>query len=286
MSVTEGQADFSPIEPGKIRIFDSASLQEVSPAVKGLATGDRLRFRFRKDGRIAFGVLDQRTWNLTPDNRPFGDLAKLGQLYSGRRRDATGGISPLGKQEREALWRELSGRYPEEFTVRPEAAVEWRMEQILSAWKMKRSDLGAFHRRWLADELVEAGWQPGERGNEDMERYRYVLRLQSLAAHGSHAQAVAAADAVAARWPKDHNTLYDRACVFALAAGAVQGDVALSDRYAARAVALLRQAVAAGYRNGPHIRRDPDLNALRRRKDFLDLLRDLTDSFRATGAVH
>ncbi|HTV54160.1 MAG TPA: WD40 repeat domain-containing protein, partial [Terriglobia bacterium] len=255
----------------KIKVFDITSLQEVSPTIKAWHDikefYDRLQFRLRKDGRVAFGLFDQRSWNLTPDNRSVGDLTKLVQLYSGQRLNERGGASSLSKPELQSLWQELYAKYPEEFTVSPKAAVEWRFKQIPSN--------RAFHRRWLAADLAEAGWQPGERGNEDMERDSYLERLLALALHGRYAEATAATEALAARWSKDAGTIFHCARVLALAAGAVKGDAALTDRYAARAVALLQQAVAAGYKYGQHVIKDSDFEALRQREDFQMLLKRL-----------
>jgi hypothetical protein len=249
-----------------IKIFDITSLQETFPAVEGIGS-DRLGFHLRKDGRFAFGFFDQRSWDLAPDNRPASDLAKLGQLYSGQRLNERGGASPLGKQELQVLWQELHAKYPGEFAVSPKAAVEWRIKQIPSN--------SIFHRRWLAAELAEAVRQPRERGNENMERDKYLQRLFALAQHGRHAEATAAADALAARWLKDKDTLYGCARFYALAAGAVKGDAALAEHYAARAVALLQQAVAAGYKDGRHMIEDSFLEALRQRDDFRMLLKKL-----------
>ena len=133
----------------------------------------------------------------------------------------------------------------------------------------------ALHRRWLATELADLGWHPGDHGTEQMKRDDYLHRLWSLAQYGRHPEATAAADTLATRWPTEGETLYGCACVHALAAGAVKGDAVLADRYAARAVALLRQAAIAGYRDGDHFLKDPDLDALRRREDFIQLLWDL-----------
>ena len=102
----------------------------------------------------------------------------------------------------------------------------------------------------------------------------YLQRLQALALHGRHAEAADAADALAARWPKDAETVYQCACVHALAAGAVKGDATLADHYAVRAVALLRQAADAGYNNSQTVQKDHDLDALRDRADFKDLLKE------------
>ena len=47
------------------------------------------------------------------------------------------------------------------------------------------------------------------------------------------------------------------------------------DAYAVRAVATLRRAVAAGFRNLNTLRKDRDLNPLRSRPDFQLLMMDL-----------
>jgi serine/threonine protein kinase/WD40 repeat protein len=238
---------------GPVRVWDVASQQQVGPAVEG-----------------SFAAL-----LLPSDDRPVGDLVKLGQLYAGQHLDVKGGTVALRKDERQALWRELRARYPGEFAVSAEAALAWRVGQLGSASKAERPAAIAFGRRWLAAELADSGWQPGERGNEELAVDDYLQRLSALAQHGRPAEAVAAADALAVRWAKDADTLYGCACVHALAAGAVKDDAALAERHAARAVALLSQAVAAGFKDGEQLRKDPDLDALRQRKDFLQLQRDL-----------
>ncbi|HWE36833.1 MAG TPA: protein kinase [Isosphaeraceae bacterium] len=80
---------------------------------------------------------------------------------------------------------------------------------------------------------------------------------------------------------------YNRACVLARASAAAAADGALApadrrrraDAYAARAVALLREADALGFFRQPaplaNFRADPDLDPLRGRDDFRALLRDL-----------
>jgi len=262
---------------GKIKIFDMTSLQEASPTVEGLDHSyDRLQFRLRKDGRVAFGIFDQRTWDMRPDQRPTGDLIKLTRMYTQKRLDGSGDLVPLRREELQALWRQLHAKYPEEFTASPKAAVEWRIRQLQSASRKGNPFAIAFHRRWLFAELSELNWQAGERGNEDMEPNNYLHRLDALALHGRHTDAAMAADALAARWSRDQNILYGCVCVHALASVAIKGDAALAERYAARAVALLRQAVKAGYNNGQHLGKDPDLDALRSREDFRALLKGLT----------
>jgi tetratricopeptide (TPR) repeat protein len=101
-------------------------------------------------------------------------------------------------------------------------------------------------------------------------------RAAAFARAGESARAVAEADALATP-DAAAGTLYDAACVYALAAAAARADAPLADRHAARAVELLRRAVAKGYRNIPHMLKDPDLDALRRRADYAALLWDMAD---------
>ncbi len=75
----------------------------------------------------------------------------------------------------------------------------------------------------------------------------------------------------------DANTLYNAACVYALAAarGAPSAGPRAPESYAARAVEFLRQAVAKGYKDVGHMKADDDLAALRDRDDFRALLAEL-----------
>src|SRR5262249_67757 len=75
----------------------------------------------------------------------------------------------------------------------------------------------------------------------------------------------------------DAATLYNAACVFALAAERADepsGSLP-KEQGALRAVALLRQAVGKGWKDTAHMKTDDDLKALRRRDDFKKLLADL-----------
>jgi tetratricopeptide (TPR) repeat protein/tRNA A-37 threonylcarbamoyl transferase component Bud32 len=87
------------------------------------------------------------------------------------------------------------------------------------------------------------------------------------------ARAAAAADLLAdnARGPDD---LYNAACGYALCVPLVEKPET-KEKYAARAVELLRKAVAKGYKDAAHMRKDADLDALRQRDDFKKLLADL-----------
>jgi hypothetical protein len=71
-------------------------------------------------------------------------------------------------------------------------------------------------------------------------------------------------------WPAVQ--LYDFASIYSLASAK---DKAKQDEYAQRAVALLRQAVQAGYKDVAQLKRDDDLDPLRQRDDFKMLLAEL-----------
>jgi tetratricopeptide (TPR) repeat protein len=111
---------------------------------------------------------------------------------------------------------------------------------------------------------------------------RNFFRLQraiSLAHSGDHIPAVAEANAVAeAKDVQAPTTLYNAACVCALASSSAKQDLGLAEQYASRAVELLRQAVAKGYKNVAHIKKDTDLDGLRGRDDFKTLMAQLEQS--------
>jgi tetratricopeptide (TPR) repeat protein len=111
---------------------------------------------------------------------------------------------------------------------------------------------------------------------------RNLLRLGRagcLAQTGEHVRAVAEANALTEGKDVPGPTLYDAACVYALAAASVKDDAKLSEQYAGRAVGLLRQAQKTGYfkqsANIAHMKKDSDLRALRTRSDYRDLFKEL-----------
>jgi tetratricopeptide (TPR) repeat protein/tRNA A-37 threonylcarbamoyl transferase component Bud32 len=79
-------------------------------------------------------------------------------------------------------------------------------------------------------------------------------------------------------------TLYNLACAYALCSTAARGrdrgpapaEAGGVSWCADRAMAVLKRAVAAGYSDAPLMRRDVDLDPLRPRRDFQELLRDLS----------
>jgi serine/threonine protein kinase/Tfp pilus assembly protein PilF len=115
--------------------------------------------------------------------------------------------------------------------------------------------------------------------------FRFSL-ARSLARAGEHARAVAEANLLAepasARSPFPGPALYELACVCAIASGKVRDAESasadaprLAGEYAARAVELLRQAVAKGYKDVARLKKDRDLDAVRDREDFKRLVAGL-----------
>jgi hypothetical protein len=106
-----------------------------------------------------------------------------------------------------------------------------------------------------------------------------LLRAGCLAQTGEPSRAVAEVNALTEGKDVPGRTLYDAACVCALAAASVKDDATFSEQYAGRAVALLHQAQKAGYLKQPanvaHRKKDSDLQALRARPDYQALLKEL-----------
>jgi serine/threonine-protein kinase len=106
-----------------------------------------------------------------------------------------------------------------------------------------------------------------------------LFRAAAWAQSGEPAKAVGEADALAEGKNLKGGDLYDLACVFALVSAAIKEDAKLIEQHATRAIALLSQAQAAGYfKNSAvlaHLKKDEDLNALRSRPDFQQLLASL-----------
>jgi serine/threonine-protein kinase len=99
-------------------------------------------------------------------------------------------------------------------------------------------------------------------------------RAANLAQLGQHARATAEVEDILTTTKLNGSATYDVACVFALAAAKAKEPV-LTEQYAARAVALLRDAAAKGFRDVAHMQQDTDLDALRQRQDFQEFLREL-----------
>jgi tetratricopeptide (TPR) repeat protein len=103
--------------------------------------------------------------------------------------------------------------------------------------------------------------------------YFRIQRALTLAHLKEHVQAAAEAAAGAGEKGLPAYLLQDAAGVHAICSAAVRDDVKLSEQYAAKAVALLRQAFEKNYKAiMKDVRSDKNLNALRSRADFQKLM--------------
>jgi serine/threonine protein kinase/Tfp pilus assembly protein PilF len=174
---------------------------------------------------------------------------------------------------------------------RPADALRWYDQaiQVLAA-ALAREPRLATARRYLRnnhicraealmklDRLADAArdWDRALELDDSPKRARVrLVRAQSLA-RIEPAKAVAEAEALLQGDPLPPYLLYDAACVYALASGRVR-DAAVTDKYAARALALLRQVQQTGWFDDPaqveHLKQDTDLEPLRSRADFQKLL--------------
>jgi hypothetical protein len=100
---------------------------------------------------------------------------------------------------------------------------------------------------------------------------KHVRLMVCRARCGQFDAALKDADQLAKDESRDaKNITFDCACVYGLAHAKTR-----NDKRAVRAVGLLRQAVARGYRNVAHMKRDTDLESLRARADFRQLVAEL-----------
>ena len=100
-----------------------------------------------------------------------------------------------------------------------------------------------------------------------------------------HREAARVAGELTRIQPEDSNDAYDAACYVSLCVPLAEKDAELpesqrqvvAERYADRAVDLLREAIRKGYTNAGHMKKDQHLDPLRRRADFKKLLADLEE---------
>ncbi len=103
-----------------------------------------------------------------------------------------------------------------------------------------------------------------------------VQRADRLARCGRAVEALTEVDEVVSRKDAGSEALYNCSCVLGVLAAKSAGDKA--DAYSTRAVPVLRQAIANGFHNIPHLLADPDLAPLRGRAGYADFLWDLADT--------
>jgi len=125
-----------------------------------------------------------------------------------------------------------------------------------------------------------AHWDEALKLSAPAERPRVQLALaRSWLYTGQAAEAVADAEALTQDPATPGGILCDAACLYALAAAALPGDAGQSEKYAGRALALLRRAQAGGFfkdgRKVDAVKQHADREVLRPREDFQKLVAEL-----------
>lgn len=117
----------------------------------------------------------------------------------------------------------------------------------------------------------------------------YTDLVELLSKCGKHAEVARLAEAYRADFPDDSDETYNAACFMAWACRAARDgkQIPESERrqltahYGARAVKLLDMAIHEGYRDRVHMDWDTDLDPLRDRKDYQELVMNLDRRFPA-----
>jgi serine/threonine protein kinase/tetratricopeptide (TPR) repeat protein len=99
----------------------------------------------------------------------------------------------------------------------------------------------------------------------------------TIVRNGDHARGTGMVESVLKRRTPDGEAYYVAAGVFALAAGAASDDPAQKDRYAERAIELLRLAVENGWNDPDNAAKNSDLDAIRNRAAFREIMQSVPE---------
>jgi tetratricopeptide (TPR) repeat protein len=168
-------------------------------------------------------------------------------------------------------------------SLRPVLAKESRLVSARRILRNVHWDRAAALDRLGRHAEAVADWEQTLALNDEKHRDGWFRLRQSLslAQAGQHRQATVAAEELLKAGNAKNSTLYDAACVYALAAAQAAKEAApktsslQAEQYARRALVLLRQAVQQGFKKLTHMKNDTDLDSLRQRPDFQQLLADL-----------
>src|SRR5262249_29557494 len=109
-------------------------------------------------------------------------------------------------------------------------------------------------------------------------------RAIAFAMQGDYERATRDVEAIRPEGRSSAGTLFNLACVYGLCAAASGKDPKFSSNerhgrangYATQAIELLKQAIAKGYKNVDAIKTDSDLDCLRGRDDFKQVIAELS----------
>jgi serine/threonine protein kinase len=177
---------------------------------------------------------------------------------------------------------------------RPQAALEWYGKAVATLgplaerkpppdkaqWFLRNAHGNRAKALMLLKRYTEAlpDWDRSFELSAQQDRWTFRLgRMEALARSGDHALATAEANAAAEAENATALTLYEAACVYALSAAAARESAPLAERYSARAVALLRQAIEKDIKVVSNIGKEERVDSLRSRPDFQKLMQELKE---------
>jgi serine/threonine protein kinase/WD40 repeat protein len=139
-----------------VRVWDTATGEPI--AVPFLARHPISRVTLSDDGRRITAVMagaEVLNWDLPADRRPLRELVALATLLSGRKVDASGGLSAATEQEVQSAWEVLRKKDPA--PIPPSESIAWHQAEARSS---------AEHEQWFAmvmhlSRLIEL--DPGDR---------------------------------------------------------------------------------------------------------------------------
>jgi peroxiredoxin/tRNA A-37 threonylcarbamoyl transferase component Bud32 len=134
-------------------------------------------------------------------------------------------------------------------------------------------------------QVARLSWIQKPYSGDLLESYYDLISLLRLC--NKHRELLQLADTLRHDAPDDSGASYDAACIAANAIVAAQQDktltaeqrTRLAEEYANQAMKLLTMAVHEGYREHTHMARDTDLDPLRQRKDYQELVSGLEQRF-------
>jgi serine/threonine protein kinase/tetratricopeptide (TPR) repeat protein len=224
-------------------------------------------------------LVESRPDTLPEEREALGrSLTILGMAYRGRNR-----IENAEKELRHALriFETLGQKHPD--------VLEYAYDVGRCRLELARTeDLGgrpeaALEEYGKAIETMEQAAHKGYLRARIMFLTARIDRAGLLAERGDHARATEEVEAVLCQGDIQALHVYDAACAYCRAWAGVDKDTkhsptereSVKTRYANRAMQLLKQAVAKGWRHPNVIKADPQLHPLQGHEDFQKLLRDL-----------
>jgi serine/threonine protein kinase len=144
-----------------------------------------------------------------------------------------------------------------------------RVQYSLGLAAERNSDRGAASKHFQTSLDIRKN-----RVNLKTETYAQRDLMMALARTGSHREAIELAETVRTKLPKDPAALVDIACCYAVCSATVPSagvDKETHERYVAKALEALKQAIDAGYGDKANVETEPDLDAVRNRAEFKTL---------------